>query len=220
VIYLEKNYVVVGLPGSGKGTQAVKIAEHYMLPHISTGDIFREIQTKDTPLGKRVKKMLDEGVFVDDKTVFEVVLQKLNTPELKKGFVFDGFPRNMDQAAFLEKYRSVTRCVFIDVSDAECIKRMSSRRICSDCNANFNIIYIKPKKEGICDKCNGKLLVRDDSTPEVIKIRMNEYHTKTKPLVGFYEKKGLLLRVDGEQPIDKVFQDIIAEMGCEKNKII
>jgi adenylate kinase len=216
VIHLESNYVVVGPPGSGKGTQAVKVAEHYKLPHISTGDIFREIQTKDTPLGRRVKSLLDEGKLVDDKTVHEVVLDKLKTPELKKGFVFDGFPRNLDQAAFLEKYRSVTNCIFIDVSDAECIKRMSSRRICADCKANFNIIYIKPKKDGICDKCGGKLLVRDDSTPEAIKIRMNEYHTKTEPLVGFYEKKGLLLRVKGEQPIDKVFADIMAGMVFKK----
>lgn len=203
------NYVIAGPPGSGKGTQAEKLALKLKLPHISTGDIFREIQTQDTELGRRVKKLLDEGKLVDNPTVHEVVLQKLNSPELKKGFVFDGFPRNIEQADFLEKHKSLNKCIFIDVSDAECNKRMSSRRVCSGCKANYNVIYIKPKKEGVCDKCGGKLVVRGDSTPEAITVRMQEYYKNTKPMIAYYEKKGLLLRVNGEQPIDKVFSDVV-----------
>jgi len=206
---MQRNYVIVGPPGSGKGTQAERLAEHYKLPHISTGNIFREIQTQDTELGRRVKKLLDEGKLVDNPTVYEIVLQKLNSPELKKGFVFDGFPRNIEQAEFLDKYKTVTKCVFIEVSDAECTKRMSSRRICSVCKTNFNVIYIKPKKEGVCDKCQGKLVLRDDSTLRAINKRLEEYHKFTEPLRNYYVKKSVLLSVDGEQAIDKVFKDII-----------
>jgi adenylate kinase len=203
-----KNYVLAGGPGSGKGTQAEKLALYLKLPHISTGDIFREIQVQDTELGRRVKKILDEGKLVDDKTVFEVILQKLNSKELKKGFVFDGFPRTIDQAEFLEKHKPVTQCVFINVSDEECMKRMSARLICSSCKANYNILYLKPKNEGRCDKCDSVLAVRSDSTPEAIRKRLDDYHKLTEPLKGYYSKKGVLLEVDGQQAIEKVFKDI------------
>ncbi len=206
---ISRNYAIVGPPGSGKGTQAELLAKKLHLPHISTGDIFREIQTQDTPLGRRVKKILDDGRLVDNETVHEVVLQKLNSPELKKGFVFDGFPRNLEQAGFLETHKQLTKCIFIDVSDEQCIKRMSSRRVCTSCKANYNILFLKPKKEGVCDRCEGKLMTREDSTPGTIKVRMDEYHKNTEPLVKYYEKKGILLPVNGEQSIEKVFSDLL-----------
>lgn len=203
-----KNYVLVGPPGSGKGTQAEKLADYLKLPHISTGDIFREIQVQDSDLGRRVKGLLDAAKMIDDATVYDVVLQKLNSPELKEGFVFDGFPRNVDQAEWLEKYRPVTKCVFINVSDEECTARMSSRLICPSCKANYNILYLKPKVEGKCDKCDAGLTVRSDSTPEAIKKRLDDYHKLTEPLKAYYSKKGVLAEVNGEQPIEKVFSDI------------
>jgi adenylate kinase len=205
----QQNYILVGPPGSGKGTQAEKLADYFKLPHISTGDIFREIQTQDSELGRRVKGLLDQGKLVDDETVHEVVLQKLHTPELKKGFVFDGFPRTIDQAEFLDKYRQLTKCVFLEASEEECTKRMASRMTCSGCKSNYNLIYIKPKKEGLCDKCGGNLVLRADSTPQAIKKRLEEYHLKTESLRDYYKQKGILLPVNGEQPIEKVFSDVL-----------
>lgn len=206
---LENNFVIMGPAGSGKGTQAELLSKKINIPHISPGVIFREIEKHDTEIGHKVKELIDKGVFVPDEITNEIVLDRLNQPDCKQGFILDGYPRSLTQAEFLEKQREVKECILIEVSDAECIKRMSARRVCFKCKAEFNTIYIKPKQEGICDKCNGELEHRPDDKPEAIKIRLEEFHEQTEPVIEFYEKKGILLRINGEQPIDKVFEDIV-----------
>ncbi|MBU1199557.1 MAG: nucleoside monophosphate kinase [Nanoarchaeota archaeon] len=202
------NYVVLGLPGSGKGTQAALLAKETGLVHISTGDEFRKIREEDSDIGRRVRELIDAGNLGTDEVANAIFLRVIKNPEVEKGAVFDGYPRRVTQAEFFKEYREVTKCIFIDVSEEECAKRMGARRVCSECNANYNTIYIKPKEEGVCDKCGGELKVRDDSTPEAIQKRFEVYHKETEPTVDYYEEKGLLLRVNGEQPIDDVFEEL------------
>jgi adenylate kinase len=207
---MHRNYVLIGAQGSGKGTQAKLIAEKYKVPHISTGDIFREIRVQNTGLGEKIKKLIDNGNLVPDEITNQIIAERLAKPDCKKGFILDGYPRNLGQAEFLEQKHPVKKVILFEVSENETIKRMSARRVCSQCKADFNTIYIKPKKDGICDKCGGKLVQRDDDKPDAIKQRVETYRKETSPLIGYYDKKGVLLRVNGEQQIDKVFKDVVA----------
>ena len=209
----QKNYIVIGPPGSGKGTQAELLAKKLGLPHISTGDEFRIIREEDSDLGRRVRELIDAGNLGTDEVANAIFLRIIKKPEVGKGAVYDGYPRRVTQAKVFDNYKKATRCIFIDVSDKECAKRMSARRICVKCNEDYNVIYIKPKKEGVCDKCGGKLKIRDDSTPEAIKKRFEVYHKETEPTIDYYKEKGLLLRVNGEQPIQKVFEEIVKGLG-------
>jgi adenylate kinase len=186
------------------------MAAKYTIPHISTGDIFREMRAQNSALGKKVRGLIDNGNLVPDEITNQIVADRLAKPDCNEGFILDGYPRNIGQAKFLEQKKSVSKCISIEVSDAESIKRITARRVCSVCKADFNTVYIKPKKEGICDKCNGKLLQRDDDTPDAVKKRLEIYYKETKPLLDFYKKKGVLLKVNGEQPVDKVFKDVVA----------
>ncbi|HJX05967.1 MAG TPA: adenylate kinase [Candidatus Nanoarchaeia archaeon] len=207
---MQKNFVILGPQGSGKGTQAKLIADKYKLPHISTGDIFRQMRTQNTGLGRKVKELIDAGNLVPDEITNQIIVERLAKPDCKKGFVLDGYPRNLGQAEFLDKNYPVTKVILLEISEGETIKRMAARRICSSCKADYNIIYILPKKEGICDKCGGKLIQRDDDKPEAIRKRLETYNKETTPLISYYDKKGVLLRVNGEQPIEKVFRDVVA----------
>ena len=207
---MQRNYVVMGAQGSGKGTQAKMVSAKYHLPHVSTGDIFREMRTQDTEIGRKVRALIDRGILVPDDIVNEMVANRLSQPDFKKGYVLDGYPRNLLQAEFLDKQKPVSKCIFLEVSEKEIMKRMSARRICSNCKADYNTIYTRPRKEGVCDKCGGKLVQRDDDKPEAIKKRLDIFNKETKPLIDYYSKKGVLLRVNVEQPIEKVFQDVVA----------
>jgi adenylate kinase len=203
------NMIMIGPQGSGKGTQADLLAKKLKIPHISTGDIFRAIKAKDTPLGRTVRDLIDNGNLVPDKIVLDVVAVRLKEHDTEEGFIFDGFPRTLPQAMAFDSMYKVTHCVLIEIGDDESIRRISARRICPKCKTNFNIIYIKPKIVGICDNCGTKLVVRDDDKPDSVKLRLKKYHDETEPLVKFYEKKGVLLRVKGEQDIAKVHKDIV-----------
>ena len=207
---LGRNYILIGPQGSGKGTQAKLIAEKYKIPHISTGDIFREMKHEQTALGKKVRELVDNGNLVPDELTNQIVAARLIKPDCKKGFVLDGYPRNIAQAEFLEKKKPVSKCIYTGIGDSEAIKRISARLICSTCKADYNTIYIKPKKAWTCDKCNGALIQRDDDKPEFVKKRLAIFHKETKPLLDYYDKRGVLLRVDGSQAINKLFQDIVA----------
>jgi len=205
-----RNYILIGPQGSGKGTQAKLIAEKYKIPHISTGDIFREMRTEESELGRKVKNLIDNGNLIPDEVTNQIVAVRLSKPDCKKGFILDGYPRNIAQAEFLEKQKPVSKVILLELSENETIRRMGARRICAVCKADYNTIYIKPKKEGVCDRCKGKLIIRDDDRPEAIKKRLEIYKSQTTPLINYYEKKGALFRVDGAQPIEKVLKDIVA----------
>ncbi|MBN1793017.1 adenylate kinase [Candidatus Woesearchaeota archaeon] len=209
----ENNIVVLGAQGSGKGTQAERLERKFHIPHISTGDVFREMRTQDTELGRKVKDLIDKGIFVPDEITNQIVAERLKKDDAKPGFILDGYPRNISQAENLDRLRPIKHCILIEVGDDKSIERIGARRICSKCKANYNIIYLKPKVEGVCDSCGGELIMRDDDKPEAVKLRLSKYHSETAPLISFYEKKGVLLRINGEQMIEKVFLDIMKKLG-------
>jgi len=184
--------VMIGPQGSGKGTYASRLSPILGVPHISTGEIFRENITNGTALGKKVKKIFDTGILVPDDLTIEIVKERLKKPDCKNGYIFDGFPRTIKQAEGLEKIAPPQIVLFLDAPKWLLLKRLSSRVVCKKCGKIYNLINIKPKKEGVCDDCGDKLIVREDETPESIQERLKEYEKETKPLLEYYEKKGIV----------------------------
>jgi adenylate kinase len=191
------NFIFLGPPGAGKGSLAVKVAEDYTIPHISTGDIFRAAIKAQTPLGVKVKGIIDAGGLVSDDITCALVKERLEQDDCKKGFILDGFPRTIPQAEALEKFCPDVTVVNFVIKDEIVIKRLSTRRVCKKCGANFNILTVPPKKEGICDICGGELYQRDDDKPASITHRMDVYREQTEPLIGFYRKRNRLTDIDG-----------------------
>ena len=205
--------IMLGAPGAGKGTQAKRIAEEYGIPHISTGDIFRANIKNGTELGKEAKKYMDEGQLVPDELTVKILLDRVKEDDCSKGYVLDGFPRTIPQAEVLDKELSklsetVDFAIDVDVPDEDIIHRMSGRRSCPKCGAVYHTEYLKPAKDGICDKCGAELTLRDDDKPETVKKRLGVYHEQTQPLIDFYSKKGILRTVDGRLDPDEVFKGI------------
>ncbi len=207
------NFIIFGPQASGKGTQAIRIAEKFGLIHISTGKIFRANIANQTEIGLKIKAIINKGELVPDSLTNKIVQNRLEEEDCKSGFVLDGFPRNRNQADFLDtlhhKFKSV---VDLEVPKTTIINRISTRRVCINCKQNYNTISLKPKVEGICDKCDGELIQRNDDQPEAIENRLKIYEEQTKPLLDFYEKKGILLPIDGDQGIDEVFEEIIKKL--------
>lgn len=205
--------IMLGAPGAGKGTQAEKIAEKYGLPHISTGDIFRMNLKEGTELGKKAKTFMDQGLLVPDELTVEILLDRVAKEDCKDGYVLDGFPRTIPQAnvlaSELEKLGDkIDHAIDVSVPDENIIKRMGGRRSCKECGSIFHVEHIPPKKEGICDKCGGELMLRDDDKEETVRNRLNIYHEQTQPLIEYY--KDILKTVDGTKGMDEVFADITA----------
>lgn len=198
------NIILLGSPGVGKGTYASLLAKKYAIPHISTGDIFREAIKKNTELGRKVREFLDKGELVPDDIVIEVVKDRLDESDTKNGFLLDGFPRTIPQAEALEKFKKVNKVLNFVAPEKTIMDRIGGRRVCRKCGAIYHIINMKPKVEGICDKCGGELYQRSDEKPEVVKIRLKEYNKKTKPLIDYYTKKGLLANINADFPIEEV----------------
>ncbi len=206
-------FVLLGPPGAGKGTQAARIEAKYQIPHIATGDIFRREIKNETALGKKAKSYIDQGDLVPDEVTIGMVKKRLNESDCKDGFILDGFPRTINQADALTKIMSelnisLDAVLNIKVAKTEVIKRLSQRRICSECGATYHLEFDPPAKEEICDKCSGELYQRDDDQAETIKERLKVYQEKTAPLIDYYQKKEILKLVDGEQDFDKVFAQI------------
>lgn len=207
--------VMLGAPGAGKGTQAIKIADKYDIPHISTGDIFRANIKGGTELGQKAKSYIDKGELVPDEVTIGMLLDRIAQDDCKNGYVLDGFPRTIPQAESLtEALKSqgdrIDFALNIDVPDEAIIKRMSGRRACPKCGATYHIVYAAPKTENICDKCGTELIIRSDDKPETVKDRLNVYHQQTEPLIAYYKTAGVLRGVDGTQELPKVFEDVVA----------
>lgn len=207
--------VMLGAPGAGKGTQAIKIADKYDIPHISTGDIFRANIKGGTELGQKAKSYIDKGELVPDEVTIGMLLDRIAQDDCKNGYVLDGFPRTIPQAESLtEALKSqgdkIDFALNIDVPDEAIIQRMSGRRACPKCGATYHIVYAAPKTENICDKCGTELIIRSDDKPETVKDRLNVYHQQTEPLIAYYKAAGVLREVDGTQELPKVFEDVVA----------
>ena len=196
------NFVFLGPPGAGKGSLAVKVAEDYKIPHISTGDIFRANIKAQTPLGVKVKAIIDSGSLVSDELTFELVKDRLAQDDCKNGYILDGFPRTIPQAEMLDGLVSDLKVVNFQISDDIVIGRLSTRRVCKACGANYNIKTLPPKVEGICDKCGGELYQRDDDKQESILHRMDVYREQTEPLINYYKNKGKITDLDASIETD------------------
>jgi len=197
------NFIFLGPPGAGKGSLAVKVAEDYKIPHISTGDIFRANIKNQTPLGIKVKAIIDSGSLVSDDLTCELVKDRLSQPDCANGYILDGFPRTIPQAEMFTKICADVKVVNFEIKDEIVIRRLSTRRVCKACGANYNVLTLPPKVEGVCDKCGGELYQRDDDKQESILHRMDVYREQTEPLIKFYREKGSITDLDAaiETPV-------------------
>ena len=198
--------VLLGAPGSGKGTQASLISERYGLPHVSTGDIFRENISKGTPIGLKIKSIIDGGDLAPDELTIAIVKERLSQPDCKDGYLLDGFPRNLVQAEALEGFNAPTAVINIDIPLSKLERRLTGRRSCQSCKGSFHVDFIGETE--VCPECGGKLYVRKDDNPESVKERFAVYATQTEPLIAYYSAKNRLLAVDGDKPINEVFEEI------------
>lgn len=207
----------MGLPGAGKGTQAEKINEHYNIPHISTGDMFRLAIKEGTNLGKEAKAFMDQGALVPDEVTIGIVRERLAKDDCKDGFLLDGFPRTIAQAEALEQLltelnETISSVLHVDVPKEKLVERLSGRRICPTCGTAYHVEFNPPKVEGICDKDGSQLIQRDDDKPETVTNRLAINIEQMQPLLDFYEGKGYLVRVNGDQDINDVFQEIHSKL--------
>ncbi|MCM3181052.1 adenylate kinase [Cytobacillus horneckiae] len=207
------NLVLMGLPGAGKGTQAERIVEKYGIPHISTGDMFRAAIKDETELGLQAKSFMDKGELVPDEVTIGIVHERLGKPDCEKGFLLDGFPRTVAQAEALENIlsdlsRRINFVINIDVDQEILMERLTGRRICKSCGATYHLVFNPPAKEGECDRCGGELYQRADDNEATVKNRLEVNIKQTKPLLDFYEQKGYLRNINGQQEIGKVFTDL------------
>lgn len=210
--------ILLGPPGAGKGTQAVKIVEKYNIPHISTGDIFRENIKNKTELGNRAKAYMDRGELVPDELVVEIATDRLTKDDCKNGFLLDGFPRTIFQAEKLDEFltkrgEKIDKVINIDVEKDALVKRITGRRVCKSCGASYHVVNIPPKKDGVCDLCSGELVQRADDTEETVLNRIDVYNKQTKPLVDYYDKAGVIINIDGNKDLDDVLADIVEGLG-------
>jgi adenylate kinase len=209
--------IFLGAPGSGKGTQAAYVAQELNLVHIASGDLFRQAVEQGTELGMQVKSYMEKGVLVPDQVTIQVVLERISAPDCEPGVVFDGFPRNLKQAealdkALVQKAKAIDKVLYIRVPEEELIKRLSGRWVCRNCQTPYHAIDSPPKVWGRCDKCGGELYQRPDDTVEVVKKRLEVYFAQTAPLIGYYNRSGKLLEMDGKGSVAEVGERIIAAL--------
>ncbi|NDG24617.1 MAG: adenylate kinase [Actinobacteria bacterium] len=207
--------ILVGPPGAGKGTQAVALAAHYKIPHISTGDIFRANLKNGTELGKQAQSYMDRGELVPDSVTNEMVKDRLGNSDVANGFLLDGFPRNTNQAEvldaiLLEKKMPLDAALELAIDNSEIIRRLSGRRTCRNCSATFHKDFEKPKFDDICDKCNGQLYQREDDKEEVIARRLEIYSQQTAPIISYYKKAGILKSISAIGDVSEITQKVIS----------
>ncbi|NLK72041.1 MAG: adenylate kinase [Clostridiales bacterium] len=210
--------VLLGPPGAGKGTQAAYIVEKFNIPHISTGDIFRKNVKEGTELGKKAKAYMDKGELVPDEVVVAIVEDRLKEDDCKEGFLLDGFPRTVTQAEnldiVLDKMNvAINKVININVNKDVLVERASGRRVCRNCGATYHIVFKPTKAENICDICGGEVYQRSDDAEATVSKRIEVYIQETQPLIKYYENKGSLVTINGEQDMDHVRKDIISALG-------
>ncbi len=205
------NLLIIGPQGCGKGTQAKRLSLKYGIPHISTGDIFRENIKQKTELGKLAEDIINQGKLVPDDITFGIIKKRLLEDDCKNGYILDGFPRNIEQADMLEGFLETEFAINISTKDKEAINRIAGRRTCINGHV-YHVTLNPPKKMGVCDVCQKPLFQRDDDKPETIRKRLKVYHEKTKPLIEHYTNLGKIIDINGEQPIEKVFKDIVKKL--------
>jgi len=206
--------VLLGPPGAGKGTQAEKLSKYLSIPHIATGDIFRDAVKRGTKLGKKAKEYMDKGELVPDEIVNGIVKERISMEDCKNGFILDGYPRTINQAKALDQMLSdlnmrIDLVINLDVSEENIVRRLSYRRVCKQCGAIYHLINNPPKRNNICDVCGGELYQRDDDREEVIRNRLKVYRERTKPIIQYYEDKGILINVNGNGSIEEVWSEIL-----------
>ncbi len=209
-----KYIILLGAPGAGKGTQAEILRERLGLAHVASGDLFRENVSKGTPLGKQAKSYMDRGELVPDDLTVQMVMDRIARPDCAQGVVFDGFPRTEPQAqaldqALAKENKKISAVVNVNVRDETLVQRLSARWICPNDGAVYNTMTNPPRVAGRCDKDNAELYQREDDKPETVRRRLQVYHTQTKPLIDYYRSKGILRKVNGEQNIEKVQEDLV-----------
>lgn len=209
--------IMLGPPGAGKGTQAEFLSEKYGIPQISTGAIIRGVIASGSDEGKRIKELIDKGMLLPDETVVSMVKNRLAEPDCKNGFILDGFPRTIEQAKALDKMGvKIDHVLSIELSDDEILERLSGRRECKVCRASYHIEDHPPKKEGICDRCGGELITRDDDKPETIKNRLEVYHESTEPLKKYYEEAHLLVTAYSQKALADTRREVLKALGETK----
>ena len=208
------NIILMGLPGAGKGTQASEIVKKFPIPHISTGDMFRKAIKDETDLGKEAKSYMDRGELVPDEVTVGIVKERISEDDAKKGFLLDGFPRTIDQAEALnsimsELDRNIDAVINIEVPEEELMNRLTGRRICEKCGTTYHLVFNPPKVDGVCDIDGGKLYQRKDDNPETVSNRLSVNVKQSKPILEYYDEKGVLKNIDGAKDIDEVTKDVI-----------
>lgn len=210
--------IMLGPPGAGKGTQAQLLAKKLSIPHISTGDIFRNAIKGKTPMGLKAKEFIDKGFLVPDDIVLNIIIHRLKEPDCANGYLLDGFPRTLVQAKEFDYELSefdskIDYVVDIEVEDEVIVKRMSGRRVCPNCGASYHLINLPSKKDGICDECGSELVQRADDNESTVLRRLNVYHEQTSPLIKYYQTKGKLIKVDGNRDVNVISFEILDKIG-------
>lgn len=206
---METVVVMLGPPGSGKGTQAKRLVDVLGTPHVSSGDLFRHHLSQETELGQLAQGYMEQGELVPDDVTVKMVIERIRMPDCEEGVILDGFPRTLTQAEALDAALRVQGMVvslvpLIQVSDEEVIRRLTARRVCEDCGAVYNLVFQPPEQDGVCDICGGHLYQREDDNPETVRHRLYTYYKETSPLIGYYFAKGVLVEIDGEQSVNEV----------------
>jgi adenylate kinase len=212
------DFILLGPPGAGKGTQAKLMIDKWNIPQISTGDILRAAVREGTALGAEARGFMDRGELVPDRVVIGIIAERLKEDDAGKGFILDGFPRTIPQAEALgeildELGRNIDHVISIDVDDEELVTRLTGRRMCKSCGESFHVVFNPSEKEGVCDRCGGELYQRDDDREETIRQRLAVYRDQTQPLINYYEKQGKVRRIDGTGSIEEIFSRVIGAVG-------
>lgn len=212
--------ILLGAPGSGKGTQATVLSEKLNIPHISTGDIFRSNIKSGTELGKKAKEYIDKGALVPDELTIDIIKDRLKQDDCKNGFILDGFPRTIPQADFLDEALigmgiKLDAALNIHVDDKEIIKRLSSRRVCPNCGASYHLLYKPTKVDGVCDSCKSGVVQRDDDKEDTVLNRLKTYHSQTEPLIEYYNKKGIVKTAKGKDEVAHTTEEVLKVLGIK-----